>query len=126
MAATKNASTATWGVTSVSGEVGSVKGVVTDFTLTRENIETSDVQNEEGMAVLRKIIEEHCTIDATITCKNDVTPPKTGDTITIDNTKYFITSATKTESNQNWTSIRISAEKYTNCDTITQTDSVKG
>lgn len=125
MAATSStASTATWGVTTATGEIGSVNGVVTDLIITTKKIETPDVQDEEGTAVLRKFIEEHITLDATITCKADATLPNVGDDLTIDSVKYFITNINKTESNQAWTSVRISAEKYSECDSVTKTTSM--
>lgn len=125
MAVTTTATTATWGVTSVeSNDLKINEGVVTDFTIITEKIETPDVQDEEGTAVLRKFIEEHKTIDGTITCKNTETLPKVGDEITIDSTKYFVNSVTKTESNQAWTSVRISAETYEHCTKVTKTESM--
>lgn len=124
MAATTTATTAKWGVTTATGEIGSVTGVVTDLIITTEKIETPDVQDEEGTAVLRKFIEEHKTIDATITCKNTDTLPEVGDELTIDSVKYFINSINKTESNQAWTSVRISAENYEHCNAVTKTSSM--
>lgn len=124
MAVTTTATTATWGVTTPDGNIAGVTGVVTDFVITTEKVETPDVQDEEGTAVLRKFIEEHKTLDATITCKATETLPSVGDELTIDSTKYFINSITKTESNQAWTSVRISAEKYEHCNSITKTTSM--
>lgn len=126
MAVTTTATTATWGVTSVDSDKLKInEGVVTDFSITTEAIETPDVQDEEGTAVLRKIIEEHKTLEATIVTKNDVTLPETGDEITIDSEKYWINNITKTESNSQWTSVRISAEQYEHCDKLDKTDSMK-
>lgn len=125
-ATSTTAATATWGVTSVdSGNFSINEGVVTDFNLTTEANETSDVQDESGMAVMRKIIEKHITFECNITCKNDVTLPKTGDDITIDSKKYWVNSVEKTESNTDWTTCRVTGEAYSECDTITQTDEVK-
>lgn len=124
MAVTTTATTAKWGVTTQDGEIAGVAGVVTDLVITTEKIETPDVQDEEGTAVLRKFIEKHITLDATITCKNDATLPTVGDAVTIDSVKYFVTGVRKTESNQSWTSVRITAEKYSECDTITKTSSM--
>lgn len=126
MAVTTTATTATWGVTSVDSDKLKInEGVVTDFFITTEAIETPDVQDEEGTAVLRKIIEEHKTLEATIVTKNDVTLPETGDEITIDSEKYWINKITKTESNSQWTSVRISAEQHEHCDKLDKTDSMK-
>ena len=123
--ATTTATTATWGVTTQDGSIAGITGVVTDVVMTTEKVETPDVQDEEGTAVLRKFIEEHKTIDATITCKNTDTLPEVGDEVTIDSVKYFINSINKTESNQAWTSVRISAEKYEHCDKVTKTSSME-
>jgi C4-type Zn-finger protein len=123
--ATTDATNATWGVTTATGEISTVEGVITDLSITTEAIETPDVQNEEGTAVLRKIIEEHKTLEATIVTKNDVTLPETGDEITIDSEKYWINNITKTESNSQWTSVRISAEQYEHCDKLDKTDSME-
>lgn len=126
IATSTTAATATWGVTSVdSGNFSINEGVVTDFTLTTEANETSDVQDESGMAVMRKIIEEHYTFECNVTCKNDVTPPSTGDTITIGSKKYWVNSVDLTESNTEWTTCRVAGEAYSECDTITQTEAVQ-
>ena len=123
--ATTTATTATWGVTSVdSDDLKISEGVVTDATITKEKIETADVQDEEGTAVLRKFIEEHQTLDAAITCKNTGTLPTVGDEITVDSNKYYINSVAKIESNQAWTSVRISAERYEHCTKVTKTESM--
>lgn len=125
MAVTTTATTAKWGVTSVeSNDLKISEGVVTDATITEEKIETSDVQDEEGTAVLRKFIEDHQTLDATITCKNTETLPTVGDEITVDSKKYYINNVSKIESNQAWTSVRISAERYEHCEKVTKTDSM--
>ena len=125
MAVTTTATNATWGVTTETGKISTVEGVITDLSITTEAIETPDVENEEGTAVLRKIIEEHKTLEATIVTKNDVTLPETGDEITIDSEKYWINNITKTESNSQWTSVRISAEQYEHCDKLDKTDSME-
>lgn len=125
-ATSTTAATAKWGVTSVeSNDLKISEGVVTNFSLTTIANETSDVQDESGMAVMRKIIEKHITFECNITCKNDVTLPKTGDDITIDSKKYWVNSVEKTESNTDWTTCRVTGEAYSECDTITQTDEVK-
>ncbi len=125
MAVTTTATTATWGVTSVdSNDLKISEGVVTDAIITEEKIETADVQDEEGTAVLRKFIEEHQTLDATITCKNTEKLPTVGDEITVDSKKYYINSVAKIESNQAWTSVRISAERYEHCEKVTKTESM--
>ena len=107
----KNA-TASWGV---YGTFNDVTGVVTDLSIS-ESALTGAEQNEVGSIIQQTLYDVHSTVTVTVGVASDEQPPDIGGQVTIANVKYYVTSAEIIESNSSYRKIRITAERYSNCE----------
>lgn len=107
----KNA-TASWGV---YGTFTDVTGVITDLSISQSAL-TGAEQNEVGSIIQQTLYDVHSTITVTVGVDSDEQPPDIGQQVTIANVKYYVTSAEIIESNSAYRKIRITAERYSNCE----------
>ncbi len=127
MANTKS-SIATWGVTKgpFTGIAATNTGIITSYDETTEMMVGSE-QNEIGAVIGQHKYDEKTTITMTLIVADSVEMPTIGKKITLSGTDSgatagYVTSATVTESNTDFRKLRVTLEKYTNCDEVYDVD----
>lgn len=127
MANTKS-SLATWGVTKgpFTGIAATGSGIITSYDETTEMMVGSE-QNEIGAIIGQHKYDEKTTITMTLIVADSVEMPTVGKKITLSGTDSsakvaYVTSATVTESNTDFRKLRVTLEKYTNCEEVYDVD----
>ena len=127
MANTKS-SIATWGVTKgpFTGIAATGSGIITSYDETTEMMVGSE-QNEIGAIIGQHKYDEKTTITMTLIVADSVEMPTVGKKITLSgtdsaSTAAYVTSATVTESNTDFRKLRVTLEKYTNCEDVYDVD----
>ena len=115
MATTK--SLAVWGVQveTPTDIASTTEGYITSFDKNSE-IMVGDEQNELGAVIGKHKYDEKSTVTVSLIVAAGVEPPPIGKQITIAGVKYYITSASVVESNSDFRKLRVSAERYKDCD----------
>lgn len=106
---------AKWGARQISG--ASTYGVVTSF----EKISDMMSQNEtnENGAVCRVVIyDERTRIVFTVMASEATEKPEPGTQMSIDGKACWVQHSEVIEQNQAYKKIRVTAERYKNCDTL--------
>lgn len=104
--------TASWGI--FVEKIGSLKGIITDITIRSEALFGTE-QNEIGAVIQQSLYDKKTTIDATIQVEKGTEPPKMGEKIRIDETDYYVTSASIIENNLAYRKLAVSAECFKHC-----------
>lgn len=91
------------------------EGYITSFDKNSEMM-VGDEQNELGAVIGKHKYDEKSTVTVSLIVAADVEPPTIGKQITIDNVKYYVTSAAVTESNSDFRKLRVTAERYEDCE----------
>ena len=110
-------SLAVWGVQvdTPSDIAGATEGFITSFDKNSEMMVGTE-QNELGAVIGQHKYDEKTTVSFSLIVAKDVKPPTVGKQITIDSVKYYVTSAAVTESNSDFRKLRVTAERYKDCD----------
>lgn len=110
-------SLAVWGVqVETPTDIASTnKGYITSFDKNSEMM-VGDEQNELGAVIGKHKYDEKSTVTVSLIVAADVEPPTIGKQITIAEGKYYITSASVVESNSDFRKLRVSAERYKDCE----------
>lgn len=91
------------------------EGYITSFDKNSEMM-VGDEQNELGAVIGKHKYDEKSTVTVSLIVAAGVEPPTIGKQITIAGVKYYITSASVVESNSDFRKLRVSAERYKDCD----------
>lgn len=116
------ATQATWGV---KGSVSSVTGIVTDLSVS-ETPSLGTLQDEIGAVVGQAHYDTQTTMSATVCVSSGTNLPQAGAQITIGDETGYVRSAEKIENNQSYQKIRVTAEKFTSCDSVDKVTNTAG
>lgn len=114
MGAINQSKWASWGIDTGLTAQEVVAGVVTDFEDSSEPVLAPE-QNEVGSTINQTMYDKHFTCSFTVQVKKGVAKPKAGDSITVANKSWYVTSARITENNTSYRKIAVTAERYVHC-----------
>lgn len=104
-----------WGVS--GRNISSPAGVLLDFQ------ESSDVSyytetDRKGSVTGHFAYDVKKAVSLTVNVSSSAEVPSAGEQIQVDGVAYYVTSAQVIESNRAYKKVSVSAEKYSNCDSI--------